>query len=89
MDAQGLTRIEPSAECEDAWVQHCTEAANATLFPEAPSWYMGANIPGKSGIGLAYLGGMKSYRERCEAIQPSGFKGFEFGKREVVARNVA
>lgn len=89
MDAQGLTSIEPSAECEDAWVQHCTEAANATLFPEAPSWYMGANIPGKGRIGLAYFGGMASYRQRCEEIQISGFNGFEFGSLDNRSKNVA
>ena len=40
------------------WVAHVNELANATLFPQANSWYMGANIPGKPRVFMPYCGGV-------------------------------
>ena len=51
-----LERIEPTAQAEDAWVAHNQELAEATLFPTADTWYMGANIPGKPRVFMPYLG---------------------------------
>ena len=34
---------------EDAWVEQVSELGEATLFPQANSWYMGANIPASHG----------------------------------------
>ena len=47
LGANGLDAIEATVEAEDAWVDHVNQLANATLFPRANSWYMGANVPGK------------------------------------------
>ena len=35
-------------------------------MPLANSWYVGANIPGKPRVMLAYLGGYQSYKQQCE-----------------------
>jgi cyclohexanone monooxygenase len=43
--ARGVRTIEGDAEAEDAWVEHANEVAHRTLYPQAASWYMGANIP--------------------------------------------
>src|SRR3954454_5607462 len=50
--------IEATQAAEDAWVAHVNEVAEATLFPRAASWYMGANIPGKPRVFMPYLGGV-------------------------------
>ena len=73
---QGIEVIEPERNAEDAWVDHVQEVANATLFPCANSWYMGANIPGKPQLFMPYIGGVGTYRKKCEEIVAEGYKGF-------------
>jgi cation diffusion facilitator CzcD-associated flavoprotein CzcO len=73
---QGTEVIEATVEAEDAWVDLVSLVADVTLFPKANSWYMGANVPGKPRVMLAYVGGAASYRERCEAVVASGYQGF-------------
>ncbi len=38
------------------WVQHVNDFADITLMPQANSWYMGANVPGKPRVFLPYAG---------------------------------
>ena len=45
---------------------HVNELAYETLLPEANSWYMGANIPGKPRVFMPYTGGVGSYRAKAE-----------------------
>ena len=40
---------------------------------------MGANIPGKAPIGLAYFGPIAHYRNQCESVMANGFKDFKVG----------
>ena len=51
-------------------------AAYETLLPEANSWYMGANIPGKPRVFMPYTGGVGSYRAKTEQIAADGYTGF-------------
>ena len=51
----------------------------ATLYPRAKSWYMGANIPGKPRVLLPYVGGVGEYRRECEQLVERGYEGFAFG----------
>ncbi len=44
------------------------EVANTTLYPKAASWYMGANIPGKPRLFLPYVGGVDTYRYKCDEV---------------------
>jgi cation diffusion facilitator CzcD-associated flavoprotein CzcO len=69
--------IEPTLEAEDAWVEHVNEAGDATLYPQANSWYMGANVPGKPRVFMPYIGGVGVYREKCEEVVANGYEGFE------------
>jgi cation diffusion facilitator CzcD-associated flavoprotein CzcO len=72
----GKAAIESSQEAEDFWVQHNTEAGNATLYPLANSWYMGSNVPGKPRVLMPYIGGVGVYREECDDIVANGYRGF-------------
>lgn len=76
MQARALTRIEPTQEAEDAWVAHNTEVANRTLYPQAASWYMGANVPGKPRVFMPYIGGVGAYRQLCDENAAKGYEGF-------------
>ena len=74
--AQGLGAIEATGDAEEAWVAHVNEVGHATLYPIANSWYMGANIPGKPRIFMPYVGGVGTYRQRCDDVAAKGYEGF-------------
>lgn len=71
-------RIEADPEAERAWMQHVAEVAQGTLYPQARSWYMGSNIPGKPRMFLPYVGGVGPYRRQCEEIAAADYRGFAF-----------
>ncbi len=74
----GYRVIEATPDAAAEWTAHVQEVANATLFPTADSWYMGANIPGKPRVFLPYLGGLGVYRKKCDAVAAGGYPGFSF-----------
>jgi cyclohexanone monooxygenase len=76
MRDRGLEVMEASKEAEDKWVTHVNEVAHSTLYPQANSWYMGANIPGKPQIFMPYIGGVGAYRQICNNVAAKGYKGF-------------
>ena len=76
LNNNGLSRIEATEQAQDEWVQHVWDEADETLFPLANSWYMGANIPGKTRVFMPYVGGLSQYRERCEEVANQGYTGF-------------
>mgnify|MGYP001157346055 FL=1 len=86
MRSRGLSVVEPELEAENKWVDHVQEVANKTLFPQANSWYMGANIPGKPRLFMPYIGGVGAYRKICEEIVANNYRGFKFEKsKQVIA----
>jgi cyclohexanone monooxygenase len=70
--------IEPELAAEESWVKHVNDVAGATLFPKGGSWYLGANVPGKTRVFMPYAAGVGVYREICEDIASDGFRGFAF-----------
>ena len=70
MRDRGVVSIEAQKEAEDKWVAH------GTLYPQANSWYMGANIPGKPRIFMPYIGGVGQYRQICNDVAAKGYEGF-------------
>jgi len=78
MADRGAGTVEATREAEDAWVAHNQEVAEATLFPTAATWYMGANIPGKPRVFLPNLDFVGPYRAKCDEIVNSGYEGFAF-----------
>ena len=48
------------------------------LWETAESWYVGANVPGKPRVILAYAGGYTAYKAECEEISRAGYPGFAF-----------
>ncbi len=72
-----LATIEATSEAEDGWVVHVNEVADMTLYPQADSWYMGANVPGKPRQFLPYVGGYPLYAETCNNVAAGGYAEFE------------
>ena len=78
MRRDGLRSIEPSVAAQSMWGDEVREVAEQTLFPQAASWYTGANIPGKPRGFMVYVGGFDNYVAKCDAIADAGYDGFVF-----------
>ena len=76
MRDRGLEAMEAKKDAEDNWVAHVNEVAYTTLYPQANSWYMGANVPGKPRIFMPYIGGVGPYRQICDDVAAKGYEGF-------------
>ena len=76
MGARQMTVIEPVPEAEAEWVAHVNEVAAGTLYLQANSWYLGANVPGKPRVFMPYVGGVGAYREKCDAVAANDYEGF-------------
>jgi cyclohexanone monooxygenase len=76
---QDLDRIEASEAAQERWVAHTRELAEGTLYLQADSWYLGANIPGKPRVFMPYVGGCGRYRKECETVVENSYRGFLLG----------
>jgi cation diffusion facilitator CzcD-associated flavoprotein CzcO len=70
------TRVEATVAAEEAWRAQVLALADATLFPRADSWYLGANIPGKPREMLSFTGGLPAYLAKCRESAERGYEGF-------------
>ncbi|MFT4100608.1 MAG: NAD(P)/FAD-dependent oxidoreductase [Burkholderiaceae bacterium] len=77
MRRRGRRRIEATEAAEDRWVEHVNAVADATLYPSCNSWYLGANVPGKTRVFMPLIG-FPPYVERCAEVAASGYEGFAF-----------
>jgi cation diffusion facilitator CzcD-associated flavoprotein CzcO len=73
-----LDVVDATVPAEKEWVQTVNAIGDATLFTKANSWYVGANVPGKPRVVLPYLGGFKSYKDKCEEVVRNDYEGFAF-----------
>jgi cation diffusion facilitator CzcD-associated flavoprotein CzcO len=72
---QGYQRIEATIEAQTAWVEYVNVVADFTLFPTCNSWYLGANVPGKTRVFMPYLG-FPPYAQKCDEVVAAGYEGF-------------
>ena len=68
--------VEPTIEKQDEWVEHHDKLANDTLVVKTNSWYMGSNVEGKPRRLLSYIGGVGPYKQRCDEVTESRYRGF-------------
>jgi len=78
MRNHGLATVEPTPGAQFDWTMHVKQVADSTLYPMAASWYMGANIPGKPRVFMPYVGGVHTYKKKCDAVAAEGYPGFSF-----------
>ncbi len=71
----GLRTIEAELDAQDEWVDFVNTVADITLFPTCNSWYLGANVPGKTRVFMP-LPGFGTYMELCDAVVADGYRGF-------------
>ena len=72
----GFTRMSPTLEAEDAWVQHVAGAGAKILRTQANSWFVGANIPGKARVLLTSPDTAPVMRAKRAAVAANGYEGF-------------
>lgn len=77
MSNNGLGSVECTDEAAEKWGQEVDWIASKTLYPETPSWYSGANIPGKPKQFLGHLNGVRFYSQ-LNAAAEDGYRGFAF-----------
>jgi cyclohexanone monooxygenase len=82
----GVDRIEAAEDAQASWTKHVTDTADETLWPQADSWYMGANIPGKPRVFMPYLGGNAFYQGEIDAVAAKDYEGFEFDRADAELR---
>ena len=75
---KGITEIEASNTAEIEWTSHVEELAENSLKSNSGcnSWYLGSNVPGKKRVFMPYIGGVGKYREECDDIASTGYRGF-------------
>ena len=78
MRAHKQRTIEATPQAQDEWVGHVNAVASGTLYPGCNSWYLGANVPGKTRVFMPLLG-FPPYVERCNQVAANGYEGFALG----------
>jgi cation diffusion facilitator CzcD-associated flavoprotein CzcO len=76
MREKGYSRIAPTPEAEQAWIEHSAELASHTFLSGAKSWFMGSNIPGKKPVLLLYANTAPNYRKKVLEVAANGYEGF-------------
>jgi cyclohexanone monooxygenase len=76
-----IRHIEADESAENSWVVHVNKVADATLYPQANSWYNGANIAGKPRVFMPYVAGLDRYRKICDDVAAAGYRGFSLKSR--------
>lgn len=68
--------IEATEAAAERWAARIQAIAHGSLLPLADSWYMGANIPGKTRE-LLFHPGATDYMALCNESADAGYEGFE------------
>ena len=76
LEREGISTFEPTEEAERRWVQHVADSVEGTLYLQADSWWLGANIEGKPRRFMLYVGGHDDFRRRCAEVAEHGYVGF-------------
>ncbi len=78
LDSSGRGRIEATSEAQSDWDREVAQAADGTMYtaPGCASWYLGANIEGKTQVFMPYVGGVGTYRSICDDVAADDYRGF-------------
>ena len=75
--ANGHRTIEADAAAQDEWAEHVTGLATPIQVHETcTSWYLGANVPGKTRAYMPYSAGLDVYMAHCSTVADDGYPGF-------------
>jgi cation diffusion facilitator CzcD-associated flavoprotein CzcO len=80
-EQNGYQSIEATPAAVDTWTKHMQELLDMTLLGkglDVGTWFLGANIPGKTPSVLFYFGGANNYFKELQKSMDSNFEGFAF-----------
>ena len=82
-----LSNMIVSIEQHVDWIADCIQDMSdrqlnvvETLYLQANSWYLGANVLGKPRVFMPYVGGVGVYREVCDDVAANDYKGFTLSR---------
>jgi cation diffusion facilitator CzcD-associated flavoprotein CzcO len=76
--ANGHRCIEAQPQAQVEWAEFVNTFAGPIQTHEScTSWYLGANVPGKTRTYMPYAGGLTTYMAKCAEIVAAGYTGFE------------
>ena len=70
------TCISATPEAEEEWTQHAAEGGAKLLWPQATSWFVGANMSGKTQILLTSPDAAPVMRAKRADMAVKGYEGF-------------
>lgn len=76
MEERGVTRVDTDEAAEMEWAAEVQQASQCTVHRLAKSWYSGANIEGKQGGFMIYVGGFERYMDFYKQSAEQDHKGF-------------
>ena len=77
MRASGQRVVEAMADAQDEWADHVTgQAGPIQVHESCNSWYLGANVPGKTRAYMPYSAGLDVYMTHCATVAEDGYPGF-------------
>ena len=82
MRKNGFATMEPTTQAEDNWMGVVLGLAQRSLINKAKTWWVGANVPGKSQGLTMFIGGFAKYRELAAAAAGNEYSGFAFEHAE-------
>lgn len=85
MRDENLSRVEVDPDAQKAWGEKVRDAIKGTVLEKSKSWYVGANVPGKTQGILAYAGGLHNYIKACDEVAGQNYPGFQFTKEKTAA----
>ena len=80
MRSEGIARMEATPAAVDEWVRHVNELVSGSVLADGAnvrSWFLGANIPGKTTTTLFYFGGANNFFNEIAAAADEDFSGFD------------
>ena len=77
MNEHGHRCIEAQQDAENEWVKHVNDEADLSVRSTCSSWYVGANIDGKTRVFMPYIGGFPKYIEKCNEVVENNYEGYE------------
>jgi cyclohexanone monooxygenase len=75
LDAHGKRQIEATEQAQTEWVDFVNAVAGMTLLNNCNSWYLGANVPGKTRVFMP-LPGFPTYVDVCNDVVANDYRGF-------------
>lgn len=75
MERRVISSVDTTSDAETQRWEQLTAVAGQTLFPQADSWYTGANIEGKPRNFMLWAGGFDTYIDMCDGVAAEGYTG--------------